>query len=413
MQPWQQPLTAVLVNYNSGSFALSWLRSLQAEWARCGCAATDLEVLVVDNDSSDDSAKWLTTLEREGARVLHAGENLGYAGAVQWGLEHSEQSGPVMFSNPDLYFLPGSLQSLMRHLASDPRLGAVAPRAFVDEGTQLHLPPIALPRAWDEWLGSVGRVIPRVARRLARRQSLSAREHWSAWSPRTTDMLSGACVLVSAAVARNEQPLLDPAYPLYYEDADFCRRLAGTGLKMDWVPAARVVHHWSRSAGAGSAFEGQPRQFWARSRKLYMQRWSSVFMRNLLAWTERCIDLFPHRMRDRSPQGIEALALDAEDEQALQLTLPVSGDLFLELSMTPHFTLCAGLALRGMEAGESWSFPNSAWQWLFPGTYYLRAVDAETGEVHAHWTFTKSTSARCDALTTEAWAAPPLAGRSA
>ena len=51
---------------------------------------------------------------------------------------------------------------------------------MVDEGMSLQLPPIALPRAWDEWLGSLGRVLPGIARILARRQSRLAREHWSA-----------------------------------------------------------------------------------------------------------------------------------------------------------------------------------------------------------------------------------------
>jgi GT2 family glycosyltransferase len=401
LRPWLQPLTAIVVNYKSGGFALSCLRSLQMEWARCGGEPRDLEMILVDNASNDDSDRWLDTIEREGVRVLRSGTNLGYAGAVEWGLEHSQQEGPVMFLNPDLFFLPGSLQSLLCHLASDPALGAVAPRTFVDEDAHLHLPPITLPTAWEECLGTLGRVVPSLSRLLARRQSRLARDHWSAWRPQPADMLSGACVLVSAEMARGDEPLLDAAYPLYYEDADLCQRLAERTMHMDWVPAARVVHHWSRSAGAGSAFEGQPREFWNRSRQVYMERWASASMRWTLSWCERLIARMPAALLDRIPRGIESLGSQEQEGERVELTLPAGGDLYMELSMTPHFTLCAGIAIRGAEFGESWSFPASAWDWLFPGTYYMRAVDSESGAVHATWTFNKVAPARSQALPSE------------
>ena len=36
----------------------------------------------------------------------------------------------------------------------------------------------------------------------------------------------------------------------YNEDADLCRRLARRGFELAWHPRARILHHWSRSAGA-------------------------------------------------------------------------------------------------------------------------------------------------------------------
>jgi hypothetical protein len=90
-----------------------------------------------------------------------------------------------------------------------------------------------------------------------------------------------------------------------------------------------------------------------------------------------------------------------QEVERVELALPAEGDLFMELSMTPHFSLCAGVAIHGAELGESWSFPASAWDWLFPGTYFLRAVDSGSGEVHGTWTFTKTVSARSQALASE------------
>ena len=60
-----------------------------------------------------------------------------------------------------------------------------------------------------------------------------------------------------------------------------------------------------------------------------------------------------------------------------------------------------------------WSFPPSAWDWLFPGTYYLRAVQAKSGEVQGAWTFTKPAPARTDALASEPFSPIQHGGRSA
>ena len=109
----------------------------------------------------------------------------------------------------------------------------------------------------------------------------------------------------------------------------------------------------------------------------------------------------PAALPDRTPRGIGRLESHVAEGGPVELALPAEGDLFMELSMTPHFSLCAGIAVHGAELKESWSFPASSWDWLFPGTYFMRAVDSESGAVHATWTFTKAAPARSQALPSE------------
>ena len=62
--------------------------------------------------------------------------------------------------------------------------------------------------------------------------------------------------------------------------------------------------------------------------------------------------------------------------------------------MAPTFPLAAGL----YGAGDGWTIEPAAWQWLFGGRYFARAIDASggaaDGEVLGAWTFHKTTHAR-------------------
>ncbi len=392
------PLTAIIVNYNTGSMAVSCLRSLQREWAEYGGSPESLEVFVVDNASSKDQGQWLDCLADEGVRVLRAQENLGYARAVNWALSHSCLQGPVLFLNPDLFFLRGSLGTLMEYLGQHPSVGAVAPRTSVDEEAALLLPPTPLPTAGAEILSNLGRAVPVIARLLDRKQSREARRQWSATEPLTTQMLSGACILVRAESARRDGGLLDPAYPLYYEDADLCQRLGSQGLGLAWIPEARVVHHWSRSAGAGSAFEGEPRRRWKESRAVYMRRFAPAPLAWILQASEWLLSKVPARYLDRVGSKPTPLGEESGWISPVRLELPSDSEMFMEVSMTPQFSLSAGVKVPAGQASRAWEFPGPAWAWLFEGTYFIRACEAHSGRVLQTWVFRKASPARTDSL---------------
>ncbi len=65
--------------------------------------------------------------------------------------------------------------------------------------------------------------------------------------PVTVDWVAGMCMLFSAT-AFTEVGGFDERYLLYYEDADICRRLARTGHRVVYEPAATVVHDARRDS---------------------------------------------------------------------------------------------------------------------------------------------------------------------
>jgi GT2 family glycosyltransferase len=71
-------------------------------------------------------------------------------------------------------------------------------------------------------------------------------ENWDRNSPRETDVLKGACILVRRVVLERIG-LLDETFFIYSEEVDMCKRIRRLGLKLAWVPEAGVVHYGGQS----------------------------------------------------------------------------------------------------------------------------------------------------------------------
>src|SRR5262249_43136509 len=125
----------VVVTYRSKDHVVGCLRSLEPG-LRTGGAGRDAptwECLVIDNDSRDGT---LEAVEREAAwaRVVRTGANLGYAQAVNRGIE-ATTGASVLVTNPDCVWAPGAIRALLAWLDSHPRCGIAAPRILNPDGT--------------------------------------------------------------------------------------------------------------------------------------------------------------------------------------------------------------------------------------------------------------------------------------
>ena len=381
-------LSAWIVNHDSGAFCLRCVESLMDEWRDAGGAPDELEVIVVDSGSTEDQSRWWSALQQLGARVVVRDSNVGYARGMAVARAHSSGGVEdlVAVLNPDLYFLAGSIAELLAAFDADGGLAVAGPRAFIDEERELRLPSQLPPTPLDELAELTCHRFPAWARRRAARRTRRDLEHWTATMPRDERMLSGACLFLRRSALEQLGELFDARYPLYYEDADFARRVARAGLRARLVPSAEILHHWSRSAGSGEAFAGEPARRHAISRTRYLRRWYgspveriTALLRGALA--RRLARLGPRPMHDFEDLGAltEAPRLELAEEGAL-----------LEWSVTPNFSLAAGALVESAEAQLS----ARGWSWLFAGRYFLRAVRRSDLTVIGAWTFVKEAPAR-------------------
>ncbi len=377
-------LTAIIVNYGSGALARTCAQSVKESWARVGASA-DLDLVVVDQPGQQDQSAQLEAIQGDGVRIVHSPVNDGYAGGMTRGLEGTVGSDEdlVLVLNPDVLLAEDCLLQLVAHLHLNQRAGIVAPRTWLDEGRTFLLPTPLLPGGRTELSDLAAGRWPWIARRMAVRR---ARKDWRSWlteQPVECEMLPGSCLLMRRSLLKDLGVLLDPSFPLYYEDADLCSRVHAKELSTVLVPKAEAVHFGARCSGTGEAFEGDPRTRWRESRELYLSRHAS--------WLGRCLVRFADSWaRTWQPKKVGRPAHQFRDlgtcHTAPPLELPSGGPWLVEMSLAPTFGFCAGAVLPG---GTQF-FPERTFDWLFEGKVYLRVLAPQDLRVYRCFAFTKA-----------------------
>jgi hypothetical protein len=218
-----------VVSWNTAAFLDRCLAALPAALGRLTA-----EVVVVDNDSHDGSAE--VAAQHPGVRVEQAGENLGYARAMNRALAGT--AAPVLIAlNPDTEAPPGSLARLVEVLGQCPEAAVVAPRLAHPDGTTQHsayrFPSLSLAAALS--------LLPLRLQRgaLGRRLLLE-----SAPLPQAragVDWAIGAVHVIRAAALVGAAPYRERWF-VYVEDLDLCWRLRRTGWTVIYEPAIEVAH---------------------------------------------------------------------------------------------------------------------------------------------------------------------------
>ena len=103
---------------------------------------------------------------------------------------------------------------------------------------------------------------------------------------RPVDWAQSSALMVRREAAQ-QVGYLDPEFFVYYDECDFCKRLAEAGWRTLFVPAARAIHHDQLSTDLAA---GLPRIVeFHRNRDLYMRkhggRAAALAVRVLTAWS--------------------------------------------------------------------------------------------------------------------------------
>ena len=131
----QAPRTRVVVLNRDGGEVV--VRAIDS--ARKAGSRSELEVVVVDNGSTDGSADEIRRRFPD-VRVINAGANLGYAGGNNLALRDLSGVDYVALLNNDAFVEPGWLEPLVEALERDPGLGAVCPKIlFAPRFVELRL----------------------------------------------------------------------------------------------------------------------------------------------------------------------------------------------------------------------------------------------------------------------------------
>jgi N-acetylglucosaminyl-diphospho-decaprenol L-rhamnosyltransferase len=193
------------------------------------------DVVVVDNNSGDDSREALAVADPE-ARYVQTGVNLGYGGGANRGAAETDAD-LFLVSNADVVVEPGTVKALIAAAERDPRVAIVGPRIVDPDGT-LYPSPRTFPSMTDS-LGHAFLGMPFPNNRFTRRYRML---DWDHSQTAEVDWVSGSCFLARRAAWAELGGFDSERYFMYAEDVDLCWRARQQGWKVVFEPAGVAIH---------------------------------------------------------------------------------------------------------------------------------------------------------------------------
>ncbi len=230
-------LSILIVNWNTRELLRACLQSLRAS-----LAALEHEIIVVDNDSGDDSAPMVA---REFPEVILLAEtcNHGFAAGNNRAFQ-SARGEWIWLLNPDTEVLEDAPRRLIQFLEENPCAGAVA-SALIDArsgAVQRSCRTFPTPAAlWSQALG-LARAFPR-----SKRFGFYKMGWWHYRDARQVQQPMASSFLLRREAVEDAGGLFDEEFPIFFNDVDLCWRLKRAGWGIWFLPDARVKH-WGGAA---------------------------------------------------------------------------------------------------------------------------------------------------------------------
>ncbi len=242
-------LSYCVVNTGGRDYLLECLAAIE----RTHPDGVDHEILVLDNASEDGSAE--AVRERHPEARLFALELRTGKAENDSTLLREARGRYCLLLNEDSELHDGAVRALLDALDADPR-AAIAGARLLDSGGR------PVPCAWR---------LPDIPWALAAAAFMHDRVAVESAGERVREV---GWVQSSAALVRREAARqvgwLDPAFFVYSDETDFCKRLHDAGWRILFVPAARAVHHNQLSTDA-AAMSRRIVEF-HRNRDLYFRK---------------------------------------------------------------------------------------------------------------------------------------------
>ncbi|HVE73153.1 MAG TPA: glycosyltransferase family 2 protein [Thermoanaerobaculia bacterium] len=262
-------LSVLIVTWNSERWIDRCLGSIPA-----ACEGLEYEVIVHDNASADGTVRHLRD-----ANVIRSTVNAGFAGGMNRAFAAS--CGRYVFLlNPDCELAPRALTNLLEFMESHPKISAAVPLLIDESGDsqrefQIRRLPTLATLAAEVLL--LDKLFP------TNRATAHYRYHDLDLTHPTRIEQPAAAALLLRRTVMEEIGLLDEQFaPAWFEDVDYCRRLAEAKKELWAVPSAEVRHF------GGASLEHMPFSrfvgIWYGNMWRYANKWFGRGQVEALRW---------------------------------------------------------------------------------------------------------------------------------
>jgi glycosyltransferase involved in cell wall biosynthesis len=219
-------LTVIVVLWNQAHHTLRCLRALYKEVD----GGPSLEVVVVDNASTDETGQLLSRLD--GVRTIRNAENEGFLLARNRAAL-ATRGRALLLLNSDVFVRPGALGAALAGLYRAEDIGAVGGRLILPSGLLQEAGCIV----WSD--GSTAGYLRNCSP-----------ETGDAMFRRDVDYCSGAFLMTRRSLWEKLGGFDEAYAPCYYEEADYCMRLREAGFRFTSPRSQRITTNSGARASA-------------------------------------------------------------------------------------------------------------------------------------------------------------------
>jgi len=278
-------LSIIIVSYNTKELLEQCLKSIVAsigqdksQGLNQGLSLTDIEVIIVDNNSTDGTQEYLGKLKTQNAnsktetqssksktlkvqnpnsktqinsklqipniKIILNKENVGFAKANNQGIKKARGE-YILFLNPDTVVYPNTLYKTINYLAEHKDVGLITCRVELADGSLQKECHRGFPTPWRAFchFSGLDKLFP---------NSKTFSGYFLGHLPKNTIHEIDACVgafMMTKKEVGDKIGWWDEDFFWYGEDLDFCYRVKYSGLKVIFYPKTKITHYQGASSG--------------------------------------------------------------------------------------------------------------------------------------------------------------------
>ncbi len=229
-------LSIVIISYNTKEITKDCINSIYQSLDRSRSVPTQFEILVIDNNSTDDSVEMLQQFEKKNKnfRLIQNKENVGFARANNQGANLAKGE-YLLFLNSDTIVLDTAIHKLLDFARITPHTDFVGGKLFNKDMTaQASCGPFYS--------------LPVIFVALFLRGDYYGLTRSSPNATSQVDWVSGACILTKKEYFKKVGGFDEKIF-MYMDEIDLLYRAKKQGYRVFFCPQSQFIHLGSASSG--------------------------------------------------------------------------------------------------------------------------------------------------------------------
>jgi len=229
-------ISFIILTYNSQAYIEKLLRSLKVHFSE-SINQKKIEVIMVDNNSSDQTVKLATGFEF--IKIIENKENLGFSKGINLAVSRSFSEYLVVV-NPDTEFEDGNIFEVIKKFKENKKLGVIGCRIVSKDGRS------------EKSCGRFLKTFEIFLLTLGLDEVFGVRSSPLGFAE--VDFVSGGFMIIRKKIFE-ELKGFDENLFMYVEDMEFCFRVKKIGYKVVFDPQVVISHHGHGSSSRSFAIK--------------------------------------------------------------------------------------------------------------------------------------------------------------